>query len=67
LAAKIMKATARAVDLTPTIREIQESGQTSSRLVAGELNTRGIATARGKPWTSVQVMRLLARIGQNPG
>ena len=67
LAAKTIKAKARAVDLTPTIREIQGSGQTSSRHIAGELNTRGIATARGKQWTSVQVMRLLARIGQNPG
>jgi hypothetical protein len=37
------------------------------RQIAAELNTRGIATARGKQWSSVQIMKLLARIGQNPG
>lgn len=67
LAAKTAKATARAADLTLTIREIQGAGQTSLRRIAAELNIRGIATARGKQGTSAQVMRLLARIGQNPG
>ena len=67
LAAKTAKAKARVADLTPTIREIQRSGQTSLRQIAAELNTRGIGTARGKQWTSVQVMRLLAGIDHTLG
>ena len=67
LAAKTRKAIARAANLTPTVREIQQSGQTSLRQIAAALNARGIATARGKPWTAVAVMRLLARIACERG
>ncbi len=53
LAAKTIKATARAVDLAPIIRAIQGSSQTSLCQIATELKIRGITTARGKQWTLV--------------
>ncbi len=45
------------------IREIQAAGVTSLRQIADAMNARGFKTARGKQWSSVQVMRALERAG----
>ena len=50
----------RAADLAPTIRDLQAGGA-SLRGVAADLNAKGIPTARGGPWSAVQVQRVLAR------
>jgi DNA invertase Pin-like site-specific DNA recombinase len=54
-------ATRRAADLTPVIADIRAGGATSLRAIAAQLNERGIPTARGGEWTSIQVARVLAR------
>jgi DNA invertase Pin-like site-specific DNA recombinase len=54
------EAKARAEALRPVLTEL--SGM-SARAIAAELNARGITTAQGKPWTSVQVLRVRARLG----
>lgn len=53
------KAKARASDLLPVIRELQESGIKSLGGIAKSLNERGITTARGGKWQAVQVRRVL--------
>jgi DNA invertase Pin-like site-specific DNA recombinase len=50
----------RAEALMPTIKELQAAGFESLRAIATELEQRGIPTARGGKWSSVQVARLLA-------
>jgi hypothetical protein len=55
-------AATRAADLAPIIRELQASGATSLTAIAAALNERGITTARGRAWTTVQVDRVLDRI-----
>jgi DNA invertase Pin-like site-specific DNA recombinase len=49
----------RALDLTPTIQELQAAGCTSLRAIAAGLEERGIPAARGGKWSAVQVQRLL--------
>src|SRR3984893_53073 len=49
----------RALDLAPTIKELQEAGCMSLRAIAAALEARGIPAARGGKWTAVQVSRLL--------
>lgn len=49
----------RAADILPVIDAIKAEGNTSLRQIATALNERGITTARGAEWTSVQVLRLL--------
>jgi DNA invertase Pin-like site-specific DNA recombinase len=51
----------RAEALRPILNEL--AGKTT-RAIAAELNARGIKTAQGKPWTSVQVLRVRARLGR---
>jgi DNA invertase Pin-like site-specific DNA recombinase len=58
----IERAEARAADLSDIVKELQASGATSLRAIAEGLNTRGIPTARGGKWSSVQVMRVLERL-----
>jgi DNA invertase Pin-like site-specific DNA recombinase len=53
------KARARAIDLAPTIKELQASGAVALRAIAAGLDERGIPAARGGKWSAVQVMRLL--------
>jgi DNA invertase Pin-like site-specific DNA recombinase len=54
---------ARAADIAPTIRELQEAGATSLRAIADGLNAQSIPTARGSgKWSAVQVMRVLERL-----
>jgi DNA invertase Pin-like site-specific DNA recombinase len=50
-----------AVNVLPIVREIQASGLTSLRDIAGALNARGIRTARGGKWHSSTVRNLLQR------
>jgi DNA invertase Pin-like site-specific DNA recombinase len=49
----------RALDLGPTIKELQAAGFESLRAIAAGLEERGIPAARGGKWSSVQVGRLL--------
>jgi DNA invertase Pin-like site-specific DNA recombinase len=50
-----------ATNVLPIVREIQASGLTSLRDIAGALNARGIRTARGGAWHSSTVRNLLMR------
>ena len=52
----------RAEDLRPILEHIQQSGHGSLRAIAGELNRRGILTARGKCWHANSVRSLLQRL-----
>jgi hypothetical protein len=45
----------RAEALRPILNEL--AGM-STRAIAAELNARGIKTAQGQPWTSVQILRV---------
>jgi hypothetical protein len=49
----------RALDLAPTIQELQAGGCVSLRAIAAGLEERGIPAARGGKWSAVQVARLL--------
>jgi DNA invertase Pin-like site-specific DNA recombinase len=57
--ANAAQARQRAKDLAPIIAEMQAAGTTSARAIAAGLEQRGVPTARGGKWSSVQVMRLL--------
>jgi hypothetical protein len=50
-----------AAGVLPVIREIQAAGYDSCNAIAGQLNARKIATARGGRWTHMQarIARLL--------
>src|SRR5215831_13204910 len=57
------RATDKAADYAPVIRELQASGVTSLAGIAAALNERGIPTASGLgTWQAVQVSRVLARL-----
>jgi hypothetical protein len=45
----------------PIIREVQAAGHTSANAIAGQLNARKVATARGGRWTHVQVRQIINR------
>ena len=62
-ASEALRATADrfAVNVIPIIREVQAAGVTSANAIAGELNRRGVKTARGGRWTHVTVGKVLAR------
>jgi hypothetical protein len=51
-----------AANVAPIIREIQAAGHASRNAIAGQLNTRKVATARGGRWTHVQVGQILSRV-----
>ena len=53
-----------AANVLPIIREIQASGHTSQNAIAGQLNGRKVATARGGKWTHVQVRQILDRMSE---
>jgi DNA invertase Pin-like site-specific DNA recombinase len=57
------QARARALDLAPTIKELQAAGCTSLRAIAAALVERGIPAAQGGQWSPTQVMRMLEYIG----
>ena len=50
-----------AANVFPLVQSLQAAGVTSLRGIAAALNTRGVRTARGGAWSSVQVLRLLRR------
>ena len=49
-------------NVLPIIRELQAAGHKSSNAIAGQLNARKVATARGGQWTDVQVGQILKRM-----
>jgi hypothetical protein len=49
--------------LVSIIREVMAAGFVSRRSLAGELNRRGIPTARGGRWHYTTVVRMLTRLG----
>src|SRR5215218_937626 len=50
-----------AANVAPVIRQVQDSGLASLRVVAAVLNARGVRTARGGRWAATQVAAVLAR------
>ena len=50
-----------AANILPVIEQIRATGTASANAIAGQLNSRGIKTARGGKWTHVQVAHVLAR------
>ena len=58
-----MKANADAayVDLAPLFQDFQSRGL-SQHAIAVKLNQQGHTTRRGKPWSQVQVGRVLQRL-----
>jgi len=48
----------------PIIRQVQATGLTSLREVAGALNARGVRSARGGVWHPTQVKRVLERANE---
>lgn len=50
-----------AANVLPIIREVQVNGYISHNAIAGQLNARKVATARGGRWTHVQVHQILKR------
>jgi hypothetical protein len=52
----------RAKGLASTIDTIRAGGVTSANAIAGELNRREIATARGGKWSARSVLNVLARL-----
>ena len=49
-------------DLFPVVKQLRAAGR-SLQEIADELNGQGHTTRRGKPWRTVQVMRVLQRAG----
>jgi DNA invertase Pin-like site-specific DNA recombinase len=60
------RARARAVDLAPTISELQAAGCESLRAIAAGLDKRGIPAARGGKWSAQQVARLIEAAQPGP-
>ena len=58
-AARSLIASKRSEDLIPVIEDIRSTGNLSLRKIAAQLNERGIPSARGGPWSAVQVHRVL--------
>lgn len=62
-ASRTAKAKQRAIDLAPTIEQLQSEGAHSLRAIAAGLNSRRIAAARGGLWSAAQVRSVLKRTG----
>jgi DNA invertase Pin-like site-specific DNA recombinase len=63
-----MRAIGRAADLAPTITQIEAGGATTLKGMATGLDAAGISTPRGQgKWTSTQVARTLAALGEAQG
>jgi DNA invertase Pin-like site-specific DNA recombinase len=62
-AARSEKATRRAADVLPIIRDIEAetTGKATLATIATELNERGVLAPRGGAWSPVQVQRVMAR------
>ena len=61
-AAKAARANAHAHRLKDTVAVIRAGGMASATGLAKELNRRGVTTARGGSWQTLQAQRLLARL-----
>ena len=57
-------ADARALAMLPTIRKLMAAGFVSRRVLANELNRRGIPGAGGGRWHRTSVTRMLTRLDQ---
>ena len=62
MAAIKAKAQERACNLRGIVKDVRESGHTSVRDIAAELNRRAILTPRGGAWHATSVVRLLERL-----
>jgi hypothetical protein len=62
-AANRTAADAFARNVLPVIREIQNSGASTSRAIAAALNARGVPTARGGQWHDSTVRDALKHAG----
>ncbi|MEQ9314833.1 MAG: recombinase family protein [Henriciella sp.] len=58
-------ADAFAASLAPLVAELRDSGHTSLRAIAGELNRRGIRTRRGGRWQVSNVRNLVLRLEES--
>ena len=67
LEAVTANATARAIELVPTVERLQSAGVVSLGNIAAALNADGILTARGGRWHASSVRNLLARIDTQSG
>jgi len=56
------QAAERAQELAPVVAEIRAAGASSLREIAAGLNARGLSSAEGKPWSAMQVKRVLERV-----
>jgi Recombinase len=63
--ARMAQAARFAANVLPIIREVQAAGHTSFNAIAGQLNTRKVATANGGRWRHVQVRQILDRAGRS--
>lgn len=64
---KQAKAQKRAVDTCEIIADINKGGDLSIRMIAKELNQRGIQTARGGTWSATQVSRVMKQMPASAG
>jgi hypothetical protein len=48
----------------PVVEELRAAGASSLRKIAVGLNARGFETAQGKPWSAMQVKRVLERVAE---
>ena len=60
--ARKAKADERAAGLEATVAALQAEGIASANRIAGALNARGYATARGGRWTARSVLNVMARL-----
>ncbi|PSC02685.1 resolvase [Alsobacter soli] len=60
-AARSAKADQHAANVLPVIQQIQSTGATTLRAIAGALNARGIKTPRGGEWHAKQVQLVMQR------
>ncbi|WP_315783183.1 MULTISPECIES: recombinase family protein [unclassified Bradyrhizobium] len=61
--AQVARATERAADLAPIIRDLEANGITSLNGIAKALTQRMVPTSRGSnTWSAVQVARMIARL-----
>ena len=60
--AQAADADAFAANILPIVRTIQAAGIVTLRDIAGALTARGVRTARGGEWSSMQVSRILKRV-----
>jgi hypothetical protein len=56
-----------AANVLPIIRDILAAGFTSLNAIAGQLNARKVATAKGGQWRHVQARQILNRTAAGEG